>query len=78
MDTLGATIGSLFNVVRLFVLFDLISWGSRKNDNLWKSLGGIMGQSVEKPRGYNGRRPRGFLAEGLAEGGLQYTLEGLH
>ena len=42
MDTLGATIGSLFNVVRLFVLFDLISSGSRKNDNLWKSLGGIM------------------------------------
>ena len=54
MDTLGATIGSIFNVVRLFVLFDLISSGSRKNDNLWKSLGGIMGQSVEKPRGYNG------------------------
>ena len=42
MDTLGATIGSLFNVVCLFVLFDLISSGSRKNDNLWKSLGGIM------------------------------------
>ena len=35
-------IGSLFNVVRLFVLFDLISSGSRKNDNLWKSRGGIM------------------------------------
>ena len=42
MDTLGATIGSLFNVVRLFVLFDLISLGSRKNDNLWKSIGDIV------------------------------------
>ena len=41
MDTLGATIGSLLNVVHLFVLFDLISSGSRKNDNLWKSLEGI-------------------------------------
>ena len=49
MDTLGATIGSLFNVVRLFVLFDLISSGSRKNDNLWKSLGGIMVNGA--PRG---------------------------
>ena len=39
----------------LFIcLFDLSCSGSRKNDNLWKSLGGIMGQSVEKPRGYNG------------------------
>ena len=56
MDTLGATIGSLFNVVRLFVLFDLISSGSRKNDNLWKSLGGIMvnGAPREVPRVLNG------------------------
>ena len=55
MDTLGATIGSLFNVVRLFVLFDLISSGSRKNDNLWKSLGGIMvnGAPREVPRVLN-------------------------
>ena len=49
MDTLGATIGSLFNVVRLFVLFDLISSGFRKNDNLWKSLGGIMVNGAPRP-----------------------------
>ena len=91
MDTLGATIGSLFNVVCLFVLFDLISSGSRKNDNLWKSLGGIMvnGAPREVPRVLNGvpreyiegpprpdprgLRPLGFLALGLALGGLQYT-----
>ena len=62
MDTLGATIGSLFNVVRLFVLFDLISSGSRKNDNLWKSLGGIMvnGAPREVPRVLNGV-PREYI-----------------
>ena len=53
MDTLGATIGSLFNVVRLFVLFDLISSGSRKNDNLWKSLGGIMVNGAPRPLGFS-------------------------
>ena len=70
MDTLGATIGSLFNVVRLFVLFDLISSGSRKNDNLWKSLGGIMvnGAPREVPRVLNGV-PREYI-----EGPLGQTL----
>ena len=74
MDTLGATIGSLFNVVRLFVLFDLISSGSRKNDNLWKSLGGVVvnGTPREVPRVLNRVgpilpreiRPLGFFAKG--------------
>ncbi len=69
MDILGATIGSLFNVVCLFVLFHLISSGSRKNDNLWKSLGGIMvnGAPREVPRVLNGV-PREYI-----ESPLQYT-----
>ena len=48
-------------------------------------LNGVPRENIEgppeaRPKAKNprGRRPRGFLAEGLAEGGLQYTLEGLH
>ena len=47
----------------LFVcLFDLISSGSRKNNNLWKSLRGIMvnGAPREVPRVLNGV-PREYI-----------------
>ena len=76
----------------LFVcLFDLSCSGSIKNDNLGQivekprgDLEKVLPREDLKPRDVPKanprvcRRPQGFLAEGLAEGGLQFTLEGLH
>ena len=72
----------------LFVSFDfnssLFVWRnvgiSGLWDSLWKSQGGIVVNGA--PRESSPWSPMGFLAEGLAKGGLQYTLkgppEGLH